>query len=200
MLKQSKTKTYSTKKFNFQNHFYLFNYEADIRNLIIKYKFQDKSYLFKTFAKIFIEDKDFSNFIKDYNLITCVPLNKKRYNLRGYNQSDLIARELAKHFKITYCSNLLIKKKNIVAQSTLNQQERQINIKNAFEINFNAYTNIFTNKFNSAQKKPFGLIPNDIKIAIFDDIFTTGSTTNECAKVISKLSPSKIGIITIAKD
>ncbi len=38
------------------------------------------------------------------------------------------------------------------------------------------------------------------KILLFDDIFTTGSTVNECSKMLSQANPKKIGILTIAKD
>lgn len=191
--KHSNTNIYSKKHFYFQKHFYLFKYESLIREKLIQYKFQDKAYLYKTFAKLFIEDENFSSFIKNYNCITCVPLHKKRFKVRGYNQSELIAKEIAKYFNIPYCKNLLVKKKNIVAQSTLNKEERHNNIKNSFAIN---------PKLNT--KKPLGnIFPNslnNLKIAIFDDIFTTGSTANECAKIIQTLNPSEIGIFTIAKD
>lgn len=189
VLKHSYTKHYSDNKFYFQEHFYLFKYENEIRNKILEYKFQDKSYLYKTFAKLFIEDKEFVNFIKEYNIITCVPLSKKRFKTRGYNQSHLIVNEIAKNFNITYCKNLLIKPKNTTAQSTLSKEERLVNAKNAFSLNT-----------KQAKKMPLEFISNDIKIAIFDDIFTTGATANECARVLSLLNPSKIGIITIAKD
>ena len=40
-----------------------------------------------------------------------------------------------------------------------------------------------------------------MKILLFDDIYTTGATANECAKIIKKeLNPKKIGILTLAKD
>lgn len=199
-LKQSQTDCYSPKKFNFQEHFFLFNYEDEIREKIIEYKFQDKAYLCDTFAKLFIEDNNFTDFIKEYNFITCIPLHKKRFKSRGYNQSDLIAKKIARHFGIAYCNNILIKQKNIVAQSTLNKADRQTNIKNVFKFNNN-----FFNSFNNVKKLPFGVFPNsnftnNLKIAIFDDIFTTGATLNEAAKNLSILKPSKLGVITIAKD
>ena len=177
-------------KFYFHEHFYLFKYESDIREKIIQYKFHEDSYLYKTFAKLLIEDKNFQSFIQNYNCITCVPLHEKRLKKRGYNQSDLIAKEVAQHFNIAYCNNLLIKKTNIVAQSTLNKDERLANIQNAFELNRDAVSKV----------KPLRSNPNGLKIAIFDDIFTTGSTANECAKNIHLLEPSKIGIVTLAKD
>ena len=109
-----------------------------------------------------------------------------KINCRGVNALASLRRNPAKMQQV--------KNKNIVAQSSLNKEERQINISNAFEIN---------SKFQI--KKPLGNFPNDLnynnlKIAIFDDIFTTGSTTNECAKTLKLLNPLLIGIVTIAKD
>ncbi len=204
--KQSKIQHYissnlhlnSKEKIYFQEHFYLFNYESEIRQKIIQYKFQEKSYLYKTLAKLFIEDENFKNFISNYNCITCVPLHKKRLKTRGYNQCELIAKEIASYFWIPFCKNLLVKNTNIVAQSTLNREDRQKNISNAFSINLDSWKH-FCSEHNNLNQKHLQLSSNP-SIAIFDDIFTTGATANECAKFLSKLGLSKIGIITIAKD
>ena len=189
----SNTNQNYTKEFYFQEHFYLFKYESEIREKILQYKFQEKSYLYKTFAKIFIDDETFKKFISNYNCITCVPLHKNRLKSRGYNQSELIVKEIASYFKIPFVPNLLIKQNNIVAQSTLNKEERQKNISNAFSLNLDGWKQFCSKNQNHFQ-------PSNFSIAIFDDIFTTGATANECSKIISSLNPSKIGIITIAKD
>ena len=80
-----------------ENIFFVYQYEGIIRELIIKYKFNDKAYLYKTFAESLLKNKKLCNFVKCYDIITSVPLHKKRFNERGYNQSDLIAREFAKN-------------------------------------------------------------------------------------------------------
>ena len=168
--KKSRIIKYIDSNYYFQEHFYLFNYESEIREKIIQYKFKDKPYLYKSIAILFIKDMNFANFISSYDCITSVPLHKKRLHSRGYNQSELIAKEIAKHFNIPYYSNLLIKQKNIVAQSTLNKEERMANISNAFSLNPN-----------------HPKLSSNTCIAIFDDIFTTGSTANECAKTLCGL-------------
>ena len=78
-------------------------------------------------------------------------------------------------------NNCLIKTKNIIEQSKLNKEERKINIQGVYEIK------------NSA------LIKNK-KILLIDDIYTTGSTVNECSKILNKGKTNKIGVLTIAKD
>ena len=108
-------------------------------------------------------------------------ISKKRYKERGYNQSYLIAKEIAKNTDLEILNNCLIKTKNIIEQSKLNKEERKINIQGVYEIK------------NSA------LIKNK-KILLIDDIYTTGSTVNECSKILNKEKTNKIGVLTIAKD
>lgn len=110
-----------------------------------------------------------------------MPISKGRLKTRGYNQSFLIAKELSKNLNIKLINNCLYKTKNIIEQSKLNKEDRIQNIEGVYSL------------------KDTKLIENK-KILIFDDIFTTGSTVNECSKILLKASPKKIGILTIAKD
>ena len=77
--------------------------------------------------------------------------------------------------------NILIKHKNNLQQSKLNRMERIQNVKGVYKLQNNL---IITNK----------------RVLIFDDIYTTGSTVNECAKIIFQAGAIKVGILTIAKD
>lgn len=168
-------------KIYFDEHIYFFKYEGIIRKNILNYKFNDKPYLYKSFANYLIKNKNLFEIIKKYDTIIPVPISKLRYKKRGYNQSYLIAKELSKKFEIEICNNCLYKTKNIIEQSKLNKEQRSKNIINAYKIK---------NKEKLENKK----------ILIFDDIFTTGSTVNECSKIIRQANPKKIGILTLAKD
>ncbi|MBR2786774.1 MAG: ComF family protein [Clostridia bacterium] len=174
---------YANEPVYFDEHYFLLKYETEVREFILKYKFDEQSYLYKTFARLIIEDKNFKeNFIKKYDCIVSVPIHKKRFKTRGYNQSELIARDIAQICEIDFCGNVLIKNKNVVAQSGLDKLSRVSNIKNAFSAGEGAY---------KLQGK---------KVAIFDDIFTTGATTNECARVLKMAGVSYVGIFSLAKD
>lgn len=166
----------------FSTHMYLFKYEGIIRDKIISYKFDDKPYLYKTFCEIFVKNKKVCEFLKNYDIIISVPMYKKKKNQRGYNQSELIAREIAQKVEnIQYRNDILVKIKNTAKQSSLNKEQRKENLKNAYAIKNKEYIH---NK----------------NILIFDDIYTTGSTANECAKTLSEAGAKEIGILTIAKD
>lgn len=93
-----------------------------------------------------------------------VPAHSSRKRLRGYNQSELLARELSKVSGIPVRDNLIIRKKKTLPQKNLTQRERQNNLKKAFKIR-----------------------QNDVKlntIVIIDDIYTTGSTIDAMAEVL----------------
>ena len=160
---------------------HLLKYEGLVRKLLIDYKFSDKSYLYKTFCEIIKNDKKTLDFIKSYDIIIPVPIHKKRMKTRGYNQSELIARELAKICGNKMYTDVLIKIKSNKAQSTLNKEERENNAKNVY-------------KLCKLEKI------NNKKVLILDDIYTTGATVKECALELSKATVKEIGIFTVAKD
>lgn len=167
---------------NYNRHLYIFKYEGIIREKIIDYKFNNKVYLYRTFTEAVLKNKENIKFIEQYDFLIPVPIHKERKKVRGYNQSELIARILADEIgKIKLQVDILKKDKNIVAQSTLDKKQRSENIKGVYKV---------INK----QK----II--DRKILLLDDIYTTGSTANECSKVLKEAGCTEVGIITIAKD
>ena len=164
----------------------MFKYQGMIRKIIINYKFNNESYLYITIVNFLLKNEKFFKILKSYDTIIAVPISKKRYKKRGYNQSELIAKEMVKQLLITnkqikYNNKCLFKIKDIIEQSKLNKRERQKNIQGVYKL------------YNKE------LLYNK-KILLIDDIYTTGSTVNECCKVLMQAQPKKIGILTIAKD
>ena len=167
---------------NFDNLLYIFPYENDVRRLIINYKFFDKSYLYKIFSKIIIKNEKICRILKSYDIIIPVPIHKKRKKQRGYNQSELIARDIA--FKIENLkieTKVIIKNINNKQQGLLNKAERIKNVKNVYQM-------------ENVEK-----IKNK-KIILFDDIYTTGSTVNEISRILKQNGVKEILIFTLAKD
>lgn len=165
---------------NFETHIYIVEYKEEFRNEILNYKFHDKPYMYKAFAKITIKSQKIYEILKTYDIITEVPIHKKRKNKRGYDQSQLIAKEIAKNVENLQYKKLLEKTKNIVPQSTLNKKARKQNIKNAYKT--------LTNE------KILGK-----RIILFDDIYTTGSTADECAKELKKAGAKEVLVLSLAK-
>ena len=173
----------------FEELIYIFKYESQIRELILDYKFNEKSYMYKTFVNFLLKNKKIFENIKKYDKIIPVPISKKRYKERGYNQSLLIAKEISmqisyetnNNIKLELVNNCLIKTKNIIEQSKLNKEDRQHNIQGVYTLKNGS---ILTNK----------------SILLVDDIYTTGSTVNECSRVLQQAKPNKIGVLVLAKD
>ncbi len=176
----NKIDTYNNK--NFKEHLYILKYEGIIRQRMLDYKFKEKSYLHRSFSEMILDSKENIEFIKKYDVLIPIPIHKDRMRTRGYNQSELIAKDLAYEIKNIKLENrVLIKTKNIIAQSSLNKKQRENNIKDVYQI-------------KSVEK-----VMNK-KILLLDDIYTTGSTVNECAKILKEAGCKEVGIITIAKD
>ena len=174
---------------HFEELMYIFKYEGQIRELILDYKFNEKSFMYKTFVNFLLKNKKIFENIKKYDKIIPVPISKKRYKERGYNQSLLIAKEISmqisyetnNNIKLELVNNCLIKTKNIIEQSKLNKEDRQHNIQGVYTLKNGS---ILTNK----------------SILLIDDIYTTGSTVNECSRVLQQAKPNKIGVLVLAKD
>ena len=165
------------------NGYYLYFigfYEGNLRELILKYKFREKSYLAEMFARIIGKNDVFIKAFREYDYIVPVPMHSKNIKLRGYNQSELLCKMISKIYGINIKNNCLFKKKENKRQSKLNLTERINNVKNVYCVE------------NAEQIK-------NKKILLLDDIYTTGNTVNECIKELNKAKPSCIDVFVLAK-
>jgi len=116
----------------------------------------------------------------EYDLITAVPLHKKRLRHRGYNQSALLARRLARRAGINFTPNLLVRWADSPQQVGLSSAERLKNVRGAFLCGR----------------------PDDVRgrdILIVDDVMTTGATVNECAKALKNSGAARVDVLTLAR-
>lgn len=184
MLQKNRIDKYFDK--NYCNHFWMYKYEDEIRELILKYKFNEESYLYRVFSKLILDNKKAMEYINSFDVIVPVPIHKKRLKERGYNQCELIVKEICKkNNSIIYMNKLLNKVKNNVSQSTIDGENRRDNVRGVYELNKKIFE-----KYDLDNKK----------ILIFDDVYTTGNTVNECARIIRKIGNVTVGIFTLAKD
>jgi len=110
-----------------------------------------------------------------------VPLFWKRQRKRQFNQSEQIAKHLSARTGIP-AHNVLCRTRNTQTQTRFSRAKRLKNLKNAFAIKRNTTTLI--------QDKP---------VILIDDVFTTGSTANECTKVLLDHGASKVAILTVLR-
>ncbi len=166
----------------FGKHLYIFQYEGIIKSKLIDYKFNEKVYIYKAFVKFMLKNKKVCRFLKSYDIIIPVPIHKNRKLKRGYNQTSLIAKKIAENFgNLQYIDDVLIKKIDNKPQSTKNKTDRKKDVIGVYEL-------------QNAEKL------KNKKILILDDIYTTGSTLNECCKILKQANIKFVDVITIAKD
>ena len=127
------------------------------------------------------------NFLKNFNfdsdfLIIPVPLHKSREHWRGFNQANELAKEISKSLRVPLDSNELTKIKNVPPQVEVKDyQKRKENIQGAFRV-----------------KRP-ELLRNK-RVILIDDVYTSGSTMEECATQLLKAGVKEIwGVAAIAK-
>lgn len=113
-------------------------------------------------------------------IIIPIPLHKKRQRQRGFNQAELLAEGIAKEFGFEIQNNILIRIKHTTPQIKLTGIDRKNNLHNSFQI---TDSNFVKNK----------------NIILFDDIYTTGATMQECAKLLTKAGAKKIYGLVLAQ-
>ncbi|EKD67614.1 MAG: phosphoribosyltransferase, partial [uncultured bacterium] len=115
----------------------------------------------------------YTQYIPSVDMILPVPLHKKRFAERGFNQAFLIARILATHTDIPLFSRILIRKRDTPHQAQLDREGRLKNVVDAFSI--------------SAPEAIRGK-----RILLVDDVYTTGATMQTCAEVILSAGASSV--------
>lgn len=169
----------SKKSYNFL--IYLGKYKEEIRKRLLEFKFYNKAYINEYFLEFLIKDKNICDFLNKFDIIIPVPMHKDKKLRRGYNQTEIFAKNLSKKLNVGYEDDVLIKFKENKTQSLLLPNDRTKNVKDVFRIK---------NSFKLKNKN----------IILVDDIFTTGATVNVCSSLLKKSGASEIIILVIAKS
>lgn len=156
----------------------VFSYEAEVKDLIHNLKYNDQKWLAAPLAyylaKLCQEFKPHPE-----EVITWVPMANFKKLVRGYNQAQLLAVNLAK-IRESLAVGLLSKPQSTAEQNSLNLKEREKNLKGAFKL------------APKVTKLPHQVI-------LVDDVYTTGATVSECSLVLKKAGVEKVFIVTVAR-
>lgn len=115
-----------------------------------------------------------------FDCVVPVPMYYKKQRIRGYNQSELLSKNIAKLLDIPVVSNCIHKIKDMTPQHELKDGNRFENIANTFYISNKTYI--------------FGK-----NIIVVDDVLTTGSTLSECAKILKQFGAKSVYAVVIAE-
>ncbi|MCX5876318.1 MAG: ComF family protein [Deltaproteobacteria bacterium] len=156
----------------------LFLYEEPLKKVIHRFKYQGKTACLPSFARLAINLPLLAE-MRGVDWIVPVPLHPSRLRERGFNQALLLARAFfPKDRRVTV--GLLVRLRPTEPQTSFNGAARRTNLKNAFAV-----------------IKPHRLAGK--KILLIDDVFTTGTTANECARVLKKAGADEVLVLTLAR-
>jgi len=113
------------------------------------------------------------------DIVTAVPLSKKRFKSRGYNQAEELARPFAALIHAPYYSKAIQRIVDTKSQIDLSAEERRENVSGAFYAN-SMYVNLKS-------------------VIIIDDVSTTGSTISECAIALKEAGARQVYALTLAR-
>ena len=156
-----------------------------LKKTIHFFKYQSVISLQKPLSNLMIKFLEKTNFFSKINkkdiIVIAIPLHKRKENLRGFNQSELLANSISTHFSLNYHSKVLLRIKNNTPQAKINNlSDRKKNSKNIFQI---SNPNLIKNKW----------------IILIDDVYTSGSTLQEAAKILKKNGAKNVTGLVLAK-
>ena len=134
-------------------------------------------------ARAFEEDARLAPALAEGWPLVPVPLHRSRLLWRHFNQAEEIALPLAHHTGLPLC-RALVRSRGTGSQTRLSRAERLKNLRGAFELSR-------AGKRFAAGKPPGAVV--------VDDVFTTGATTGECARVLRKAGVQKVVVVTMMR-
>lgn len=160
--------------------FYVLAFNRFIKEMVYDFKFNGRSYLYKPLGQIMVDSIKRLE-LKGIDTIYFIPSHRRKEAIRGYNQSELLAKYIGKSLNIEVSHNNLIKFRHTEEQNKLDKSHRLNNLKNSFKIK----------RVEEVKGK---------SILLIDDIVTTGSTFIECAKVLKTNGAREIIVFALTSS
>jgi ComF family protein len=162
------------------------SYEAGLRDLIHLLKFHQVRPAAKVLGRILagtIAELEKTMPVGTIAIVP-VPLHKHKKAKRGFNQAEMIARQalrqLARPKRFELCTAVLLRTRDTSSQIGLTSHERRENLRGAFRVN-----------------DPTRILNRDILLV--DDVYTTGTTASECARVLLRAGAARVWVATVAR-
>ncbi len=172
------SKTVRDDRFYFDEAIGMLEYKDTVRESMIKYKFKSIKYYCGAFAEIM------SRTIKErpylaQSVICCVPVSKTRG--RDYSQTQVLAEKLSGLWGGKLCTDLLYRRRLVSQLSKMKLFERRFFIKGSIDVN-----------------PTYDIVGKDI--LLIDDIFTSGTTANECARMLKMHGAARVFVLCACYD
>ncbi|MBP1617970.1 MAG: putative amidophosphoribosyltransferase [Bacteroidetes bacterium] len=158
--------------------FAYFSKEGMLQKIVHELKYGDNPELGEFLGKWIYRENSSASFFDSIDCVVPVPLHPKRLDKRGYNQSYHIAKGLGQSSGIPVFADHLVRVIDNPSQTTLGRTERWANVKNIFSVNN-------PDQFRGKH------------ILLVDDIFTTGSTLESCARQLLECGDVRLSILAV---
>ncbi len=155
-------------------------FKQPLMDVIHRFKYKGEISVGETLGRLMAEFEYNSFDPGEYSLILPVPLHLKRLKERGFNQSVILAREVAKKNSIPLDFRTLKRTIHTKPQTGLGRKQRSANVKGSF---------IVTDRGKIDGKS----------VVLIDDVYTTGSTVRECARILLENGAEKVAVLTLAR-
>jgi competence protein ComFC len=179
------------RKYSLNGSFTCIVYNSISKKVIYQFKYKPhltklKKFLGELMYEALVQNEEFVNVTKRNKskiIFVPIPLSKIKFNKRGYNQAEILAKELSKRFGIPMI-DYLIRVKDTKSQVGLKKEERKENIKGAFKVK------IINQKLDL----------KNLIVILVDDVLTTGSTLSEAGKVLKQNGAQEVWALALAKE
>lgn len=162
-------------KVYFDKAYSAFHYDGIITKAIVQMKFNNLGSFATVLASHLVDLAQKHDL--HFDVVTFAPMSEKSKRARRYNQAELLARAFCEKLQIAEPIQAIIKTKETAPQEKLNRTERKQNLVGAYKINADVLGKT---------------------VLVIDDVKTTGSTLNECAKVLKRAGAVTVICLTVA--
>lgn len=161
---------------------FVFKYGDLSGRIITLFKYADKTYLSELLSNFLVAKINENIDCDDYDFIISVPIGKKRLLKRKYNQAAMLVNRIAQITGVAANNNILYRRKEVPPQTGMRRKQRLKNVKGVFAV-------------SDKYKKSL----DGARVILVDDVYTTGATLNECAKVLKSCSVEEVFVVTLAR-
>jgi ComF family protein len=155
-------------------------YEGAVRDALHALKFDGRRSMARPLGALLAESEDLGVPRPAIDLLVPVPLHRARRAERGFNQAELLARELGRAWSVPVAADVLARARATRPQTELGGTERRRNVRGAF-----------------ALARPERVAGRHV--LLIDDVLTTGTTVAECARAVRAAGASAVGVLTVAR-
>ncbi len=155
-------------------------YEGSLRDALQALKYRGRRRVAAQLAEALWQQSPAQRLFLDDPLLVPVPLHGPRWRERGYNQAELLARAFGRLSGAVCAARVLVRTRSTVSQTNLTAAARRVNMAGAFGVRR-------------------GRLVSGRVVVLVDDVYTTGATARECARMLRRAGAREVRVVTIAR-